>query len=133
MRLGCFLGGDQFRDFIQGLLGKDRELDQELVGYKRWRKEIPLADLLGAVAAVREVEQEALLVRRKAHMERDVAMYLCREVGQPCLRDIAELFGVKYPAVSLACKRVRDMASTDRCFARGLARSKQTIINRLKT
>ena len=132
-RLGCFLGGDQFRDFIQGLLEGDRELDQELVGHRQWRKEVPLADLLGEIAAVREVAGEELLARKKSHVERDVAMYLCREVGQRPLREIAELFGVKYAAVSLACKRVRDTASGNKRFAKRLARNRQTIINRLKT
>jgi len=133
VRLGCFMGGDQFRDFIQRLVGRDRELDQELVGHKQWRKERPIAELVGRIAEVRGVAEEALLARRKSHIERDVAMYLCREVGQRSLREIANVFGVKYPAVSVACKRVRERASGDRRFARSLGRSKESVINRLKT
>lgn len=133
VRLGCLLGGDLFRDFIQGLLGEDRELDQELVGNKHWRKELRITELLGGIAQVRGVAEEALRTRRPAHIERDVAMYLCREVGQRPLRDIADLFGVKYPAVSVACKRIRNKASSDRRFAKRLSESKESIINRLKT
>jgi len=132
-RLGCFLGGDEFRDFIQGLLGVDRELDQELVGYKQWRKEIPIVEVLGQIAQARDVTEEALLTRRRSHIERDVAMYLCREVGQRSLREIGDLFGVKYSAVSVACRRVREKASGNRRFAGNVAASKKSIINRLKT
>jgi hypothetical protein len=64
---------------------------------------------------------------------RDVAMYLCREVGQRSLRDIAEWFGAKYPAVSLACKRVREMASAGKQFKKKLKESQKSIINRWKT
>jgi len=60
-------------------------------------------------------------------------MYLCREIGQKSLREIGDLFDVKYPAVSVACKRVRDRISSDRRFARKLAGSKESIINVLKT
>jgi len=35
-------------------------------------------------------------VGRKPHIERDVAMYLCREIGQKSLREIGDLFDVKY-------------------------------------
>ena len=132
-QLGCFLGGDQFRDFIQGLLGVDRELDQELVGHKQWRKEIPIARLLGQIAEVRDVAEEALLTRRRSHIERDVAMYLCREVGQKSLREIGDLFHVKYSAVSVACRRVREKASCDKRFAKRLAASKKSISDRSKT
>ena len=131
-QLGCFLGGDEFRDFIQGLLGVDREQDQELVGYKQWRKEIPIAGLLGQIAQARDVTEEALLTRRRSHIERDVAMYLCREIGQRSLREIGDLFGVKYSAVSVACRRVREKASGDRRFAKNVAASKESTINRLK-
>jgi nitroreductase len=96
-------------------------------------KEIPLVNLLGEIATARDVARDDLLVTRRGHIERDVAMYLCREAGQSPLWDIAELFGVKYPAVSLACKRVRDTASGNTRFAKQFARSKQAIINRLKT
>jgi hypothetical protein len=133
VRIGCFLGGDAFRDFIQGLLEGDRALDQELVGHKQWRKAVALADLLGEIAAVREVDRDELLSRRKSHVERDAAMYLCREIGQRTLREIAALFGVKYAAVSLACRRVRDTVSDNKRFAKTLACNRQAIINRLKT
>lgn len=133
VRMGCFLGGDAFRDFIQGLLEGDRALDQELVGHKQWRKAVALADLLVEIAAVREVDRDELLSRRKSHVERDVAMYLCREIGQRTLREIAALFGVKYAAVSLACRRVRDTVSDNKRFAKTLACSRQAILNRLKT
>jgi len=133
VRLGCFVGGDEFRDFIQGLLGVDPELGPDLVGYKRWRKEIPIEELLGRIGEERGVTEEELLARRKPHIERDVAMYLCREIGQKSLREIGDLFAVKYPAVSVACKRVRDRMSSDRRFARKLVVSKESIINVLKT
>jgi putative transposase len=133
VRLGCFLGGDQFRDFIQGLLGRENEIDQELVGHRQWRKELPIDDLLGQVAQVRKTTPEDLLTRRKPHMERDVAMYLCREVGQKPLREIAQRFGLKYSAVSVACKRVQDHASGDKRFAKRLMADKNAIIDILKT
>ena len=73
------------------------------------------------------------MARLRSHVERDVAMYLCREVGQRSLREIADMFGVKYPAVSLDCKRIRDKALVNKRFAKRIARSKESIINRLKT
>ena len=76
VRLGCFLGGDRFREFIQGLLGVDRELDQELVGHRQWRKEIALPELLGRTAEVRGVTKDVLLTRSPSHIERDAVMYL---------------------------------------------------------
>ena len=133
VQLGCFAGGDQFRDFIQDLLGRDRELDQEFVGYKQWRKETPLRELLARVAQVRGVPEKTLLERKRPNVERDVAIFLCREVGQKRLNEISEPFGVKYPAISVACKRVRARAAADRRFAGELQQSRKRLINVLKT
>ena len=69
--------------------------------------------------------EEELLARRWLHL----AMYFYREVGQKSLTEIADVFDVKYPTVSVACERVRDRMSSDRRFTRKLVVSKESIIN----
>lgn len=69
VKLGCYLGGDQFRDFIQGLLSKERELSAELVGYKQWRKQRPMAELLRQIAQIRGMRVEELSARSRQHIE----------------------------------------------------------------
>lgn len=132
-RLGCYLGDDDFRDFILRLLGKDRELGAELVGYRKWRKEVPLSKLVGQIAVIRGVSPDDLLKRGRSHSERDTAMYLCREVGQKGLREIGEAFGVKYAAVSLAVKRVKEKLDKDKWFSKQIKIDKKLLINKLKT
>jgi len=133
VRLGCFLGGDGFRDFVQGLIGKDRELSQEMVGRKEWRRETPMADLLCAIVEVRGVSLEVLGERRWHHAERDLAMYLCREAGEKPLREIGESFGIGAAAVSHAIGRVRRGMAGSRTMRREVARPRDAISKIFKT
>lgn len=131
-KLGCYLGGDEFRDFIQGLLGKERTLDSAVVGSQHWRKETSMAELLGAIAEARGIDSADLFEPRRPHPERDAAMYLCREVGEKTLREIGETFGIKYAAVSLATKRVREHVTASRKFRKAMHKCRNDVINILK-
>ena len=133
MGLGCYVGGDQFRDFVQRLLAKDRQLSAELVGYRSWRKDVPMENLLERICTEVGIATASLRQRKRNNRDRDVAMYLCREVGERRLRDIAEAFGVKYAAVSLALKRVREAMADDRLLAAKVEKARTSLINYLKT
>lgn len=131
--LGCFLGGDEFRDFIRGLLSKEEELSQELVGYRRWRKDVPMKELLAKVAEVWGASIEDVMDTKRPNQARDAAMYLCREVGEKKLREIGEMFGIRYAAVSLAINRVKEKAKRDTRHAKQVSGARRKLINILKT
>jgi putative transposase len=132
-RLGCFLGGDEFRDFIQGLLGADESLSQEVVGSKAWRHEVPVAKVLELIASTRNVTVENLQERRRPHPERDLAMYLCRQTAEKSLREIGEAFGIGPAAVGHAVKRGKQRTKEDKRLARSVTKSKETLIRLLET
>lgn len=125
-RLGCYLGGERFRDFIQGLLDDGAALSDEVVGADKWHKEVGMGRLLAAVAEADGMEVDDLVERRRPHPERDVAMDLCWEAGQKSLREIGELFGVSAGAVSLASKRVRSRRRQSRHFRREMETRRAT-------
>lgn len=60
-------------------------------------------------------------------------MYLCRETAEKPLNEIGETFGIKYAAVSLALKRVKEKLVADSKFANGVRTYKEALINKLKT
>ena len=133
VRFGCLLGGDVFRDFVQSLIGKERKLSHDIVGHKEWRRETPMAVLLSAIAEVRGVPLELLRERRWHHTERDVAMYLCREVGEKTLREIGERFGIGVAATGHAITRVKRRMDASNALSNDIARSRSAVVSRLAT
>lgn len=132
-KLGCYLGGDDFRDMILQYLGKDRNLSTEIVGHKKWNKSIPISKLFEQIKIVLEVSQDLLFTSKHNNISRDMAMYLCRESCQKTLREIGDMFKVKPPAVSLACKRIKTRKQADKQFDKQIAKMKNSLIKTLKT
>jgi len=132
-KYGCVLGGDAFLEFVHDLFDEKRELSQDLVGYRTWRKKMELGDLVTLIAEVRGTDAEVLKERGRGHTERDLAMHLCREVGERELRAIGDAFGVKYAAVSVATKRVKQRMRQDRKFRRQVENARKALIDKLKT
>jgi len=130
VRLGCCLGSDRFRDYIYDHFIEDRELSAEVVGSRFWRKEIALPDLLDGIAEIMGLSKDDLLVRGRNHVDRDAAMYLCREAGQKGLREIGEGFGIGSAAVSLAVKRTREKRRKEKRFAKKLGIWRASLIER---
>ena len=133
VRMGCVLGSDVFRDFVQGLLSEEQALSQDLVGHRQWRREVPLPDLLASVAEVCEAPREQFYARTRPNPARDLAMYLCREVGERSLAELAREFNVKYAAVSLATNRIREHMTNDKRFRKRVLMQREALINILKT
>jgi chromosomal replication initiation ATPase DnaA len=133
VRLRCYLGGDAFRDFIQSLVGKDRVLSQEIVGRKHWRRQAPMAAVLSAIAEARGVSVELLRERRWHHAERDLAMYLCREVGEKSLKEIGASFGIGAAAVGHAVSRAKAGVAANKALGAEAARARSAIARRLET
>lgn len=100
---------------------------------KEGRKEIPLDRLVAEIATLRGVDSEELTERRHGHAERDLAMYLCRDVGQRELRAIGEVFGVKYSAVSYATKRAKQRLRKDRKYREEVDDARNTLIQLFET
>lgn len=132
-RCGCFLGGDPFRDFIQGLLGPDRTLRREVVGYRQWCRERPLDEVLNVICAARGVDPAALHQRGWHQVERDTVLFLCREIAEKPLSELGEALALGASAVWQAHARVARRIQTDSAFAKSVASSRAAIIKILKT
>ena len=133
VRLGCFLGTDQFRDFIQGFLMKDGELSQEVVGHKEWGREKPIEELLRVAAKVRGVRWEDLKQRSWNHVERDLAIYLSRESGEKGLKEIGKVFNIGVAATSHAITRIKCRMKEQKRFEKEVNKAKDEISKILKT
>lgn len=132
-RLGCFLGSDSFRDFIQGLLGTDQELSEEIVGAKQWRRDIEFDRLLEVICQVLEVDRQHVKQRGRHHHKRNMAMYLCREAGERTLKEIGQAFGVKTAAAGHAVNRIKQRKREDSKLARSLSETRNQVIRKLET
>jgi hypothetical protein len=132
-RSGCFLGSDNFRDFIQGMLGPDRELADEIVGSRQWRKEVAVEDLLGVICTVTEADRNDLQRRGWGHSQRDMAMHLCRDVGEKTLKEIGEAFSIKAAAVGHAIGRAKQRLQENRTAKRQFIEQRKAIIRILET
>jgi len=132
-KMGCYLGGDEFRDLIQGLLSKDRELSDEIVNYRQWRRTVPMAALLEKAAGAWGVSVGLVHERRRPNEARDTVIYLCREAGQKGLREIGEVLGIRSAAVGHAIRRVKRRAGKDRRMQRAVHAAKGRLIRLIET
>ena len=89
--------------------------------------------LVEAVAKERGVELGTLRRRARNHRERDLAMYLCREVGEKTLKEIGAWFGIGTAAAGHAVSRVKQRHAEDRKLAKVVAGAKVAVIRKLET
>ena len=84
-------------------------------------------EILRAICIVRGVKPDALERRGWHHVERDVAMFLSREIGEKTLKEIGQAFGVGVAATGHAQARVRRRRQTERAFANSIETAKADI------
>jgi hypothetical protein len=129
VKRGCYLGGGDFGDWIERLLAGEKPISDQIVGHREWRRSaVVMADLMARICELWGVSTEAVQSRQRPNESRDVAIYLCREVGAKGLREIGCLLGVKSSAVSLAAKRVRQRMVADAGFRRRLLAAKGSLV-----
>jgi chromosomal replication initiation ATPase DnaA len=128
------VGGEDFGDWIERLLVGERPISDQVVAYREWEREgVSAAALLARMEEVWGVSLEEVRSRRRPHEARDVAIYLCREVGARPLREIGAALDIKGAAVSLAAKRVCQRMAADAALRRKVQAAKMAMIKLLKT
>ena len=133
LKLGILLGGEGFCEYIQGLLESDRELTDEVVNYRQWRRTVPISDVLAKAASAWGATLDEVCRRGRPNEARDAVIYLCRECAEKGLREIGEPLGIRTAAVGHALKRVNERQTVDRRLRHRLAEAKDTVIRLLET
>lgn len=128
MAFGAILGTNRFIERIRKKLknGKPLKNDREVSGLIRAKPFPGLEDICDIMAKVYRVSKEELRVKGKKRNEtRDIAIFLSREYTRCSFLEIGNYYGgIRPPAVSLACLRVKEKINSDRGFKKKIGQLK---------
>lgn len=134
VKRGCYLGGAEFGDWIERLLVGEKPISDQVVAHREWRGPSTTARaMIERIGELWGTSLEQICRRQRPNAPRDVAIYLCREVGAKGLREIGAEFGIKGAAVSLAAKRIRQRIAVDRGLRKRLQVDKDALVKISKT
>jgi REP element-mobilizing transposase RayT len=131
---GSYLGCGEFGEMIERMLTGDRPLTEQVVGYRQWRRNAPIEDVLAAAMHVVQVDWPVIARgARPNRPRRDEIMWLMRMAADRNLGEIGLLMGVKQAAVSLATKRVADRMTAEEPMRRRMQDARDAVIKIVKT
>jgi REP element-mobilizing transposase RayT len=131
---GCYLGGAEFGEWIERLLVGERPISDQVVAHRQWRGPSTTASsMMERISALWGVSLAQIHSRQRPNEARDVAVYLCREVGAKPVGEIGAVLRIKGSAVSLAAKRIHQRIAADQELRKRLEAVKNELINISKT
>lgn len=134
VKRGCYLGNAEFGDWIERLLVGEKPISDQVVAHREWRgPSTTVRAMLERIGELYGVPLAQLSSRRRPNVPRDVAIYLCREVGAHGLREIGAELGIRSAAVSLAAKRIRQQIAVDRGLRMKIEGVKNDLVKISKT
>ncbi len=129
-RGGPILGTEKFKAWIRSR--KDlRQVDREIP--ERRHLAVDLDACLQAVAGVFGVKESLLVSSRRGvtNLPRQVAMYVCREVGGYSHREIAQRLGAgSYSTVSSACAMLKRQLADDRTLQKQTQKVREKLVGK---
>ena len=101
---GWLLGSATFIERMRSLLSEPRNQDE--VPAARQLASLDAAIVLAEVARYYGVDQDCFQVRRSGLLGRDLAAWLVRHHSSATLRELAPIFGLNHPDITLAPKKL---------------------------
>ena len=126
-KLQTYMGDEEFRDMILGLMEGDEELSSEVVAHEEWTERPKPDEILARAIELLRVPKEPLRSRRRNDLTRSVLMYLCKDISKCGLRQVADLFRVTPAAVSMRLKNLRGRLLKDGPFRRKIKKAQNTL------
>jgi putative transposase len=129
-------GPNPFKDLVAGfILGSKSFVEniKEKMSKRGWQAEVPslkklkshtLDEIVEKTARYFRVDKKELLNRRRDYMPRKIALYLTRKYTSEKIEDIANKFGIGYPAVSKAIDRIESEMKIKKEFERAIKKIK---------
>ena len=128
---GTVLGSQAFLDWVKNTFLSDRPVEHDIPELTHLKPRPDVGAIVATVAAYYRLSPEHLLARdRKGNQERDVAIYLARELSGLTGTELGRYFGaVTGAAITMRCSHIRRRMAKDRRFAREIARLHKNITN----
>jgi putative transposase len=109
----AYLGGEEFRDVIQGFLDKDEELSDSIVGAGQWKPYPELNDVLDAGCKALGLDRSRLKRRTRGDKRKAMLLYLAQRKTRCNLRELAEVLNVTPSAISQRLRAFRNALDDD--------------------
>ncbi|HWP92713.1 MAG TPA: helix-turn-helix domain-containing protein, partial [Thermodesulfobacteriota bacterium] len=109
---GLALGSEEFMKRIEKKiksLGRKREVTET-----KMAGTCSLEEVIGSIMSSFGVEREEIFRKKKGNIYRQMALYLIKKYTMLSLKEIGEVFGMDYAAVSQACKRFERLSEKNR-------------------
>jgi chromosomal replication initiation ATPase DnaA len=126
-----YLGSESLGEWLESKVNADRELSADVVGHEELRAVPDVNGVLEVSADVMGVESSELRMLTRGRAERSMVMFLCREISDANMSEIAGLFDVGSPAVSVALRRLKRRIERDDILSRRIDDLKREIGERL--
>ena len=121
------LGVEEFIEKIRGQYLSSSQESRELPAVKKILAQVEPEKILRGICDVFEVDKESLLKRGYKGVARGVVMEMLYRHGGMNQREIGELMGIDYSAVSVARKRLREEQEKDRKLLARIERLNQRL------
>ncbi len=106
LKAGFILGSDSFVDEIKSKLDS-RHIDREIPASKKLTG-LTLDKVIKETCKYFQVDRSDIIKRSRGFLPRKVALFLVRKLTQASIGEIALVFGIEYPAVSKAVRRIHN-------------------------
>ena len=116
LKAGFILGPDSFQDEIKSKLD-NRPTDMEIPASKKLTG-LTLDIIIEETCKYFQVNRSIVIKRSRGFLPRKVALFLVRKLTQASIGEIASTFGIEYPAVSKAVRRIRDEIESNEKMSR---------------
>ncbi|HWP93490.1 MAG TPA: helix-turn-helix domain-containing protein, partial [Thermodesulfobacteriota bacterium] len=123
---GLALGSEEFVKSIGKrikLLGRKREVTET-----KMAGTCSLEEVIGSIMSSFGVEREEVFRKKRGNIYRQMALYLIKKYTMLSLKEIGEVFGMDYAAVSQACKRFERLSEKNRKVSVILAKLKKELM-----
>jgi len=121
------IGASEFIEKIRGQYIRSGHGLRELPAVKKILAQVEPERIIRVICEVLEVEREELLRRRSKGVARGILMEMLYRYGGMNQREIGELVGIDYSAVSVMRKRLRALQEKDRNLSARIERMKKQL------
>jgi hypothetical protein len=128
---GLILGGEDFVKWVKEQFIFSHTNDQEKPQLKILKPRCEVSDIISVVEESFECSQEQILAKgKKKNRARDIAIYLCKDLSGIKGKELGTIFGgVSGAAITMRCKAVDELISTNRRLKQRIERLTKRIVN----